>query len=345
MRYQEYAILESRGPEPGERRARFLGKATISLAAVLVLAACSPRFQLDVLGEEKIQEVMLVPSAAREKIVVIDVEGTISAVEDRGLFAREGDILSRVYYRLQKASADPLVKAVILRLDTPGGEVTASDILYNEVLRFREKTRKPVVALMMSVCASGGYYIASACDTIIAHPSTITGSIGVISIFPNVETLFDKVGVRMNVIKSGAMKDSGSPFRAMTEDEKKEFQAIIDEYYGDFLKAVASGRKGRLTVDELRPLADGRVYTAKQALGRRLIDEIGYFETARQKALSLASISDAGVVAYTYYPSTKTNIYASSLGGTGFLESKALENWLPLLKAGFYYLWLPDSSR
>jgi protease-4 len=321
-------------------------KTIVLIPIVLALAAaCSPRFQFDLLGQEKIQEVVLVPSAAREKIAVIDVEGTISAVADRGLFAREGDILSRVYYRLEKAAADPLVKAVILRFDTPGGEVTASDILYNEVLRFKEKSRRPVVGLMMSVCASGGYYIASACDTIIAHPSTITGSIGVISIFPNVETLFDKVGVRMNVIKSGAMKDSGSPFRTMTDEEKKTFQAIIDEYYEDFLKAVAAGRTGRLSAEALRPLADGRIYTARQALDHKLIDEIGYFETARQKALSLASLRDARVIAYTYYPSTKTNIYASTLADSGFLERKNLEDLIPLLKTGFYYLWLPESSR
>jgi protease-4 len=198
---------------------------------------------------------------------------------------------------------------------------------------------------MMSLAASGGYYIASACDSVIAHPSTLTGSIGVISIFPSVETLFDKIGVKMTIIKSGGMKDSGSPFRAMTEEEKKSFQGIIDEYYEDFLNAVLKGRKGRLTSDELRPIADGRVYTAKQALKLKLIDDIGYFDNALQKTLSLASLKSAKVVAYTYYPKSKTNIYAASLVEAPLLEKKSLENWLPQLRTGFYYLWLPEGQK
>ena len=320
-------------------------KSIILILAGLMLAACTTNFHLDFLGKENLEEVVLVTSAAKEKILVIDVEGMINSLAAQGSLSREGDVLSRVYYRLERAAADPLVKGVILRLETPGGEVTASDILYHEILRFKEKTGRPVVGLMMSLAASGGYYIASACDTVIAHPSTLTGSIGVISIFPSVETLFDKIGVKMTIIKSGGMKDSGSPFRAMTEEEKKSFQGIIDEYYEDFLNAVLKGRKGRLTSDELRPIADGRVYTAKQALKLKLIDDIGYFDNALQKTLSLASLKSAKVVAYTYYPKSKTNIYAASLVEAPLLEKKSLENWLPQLRTGFYYLWLPEGQK
>ena len=320
-------------------------KSIILILAGLMLAACTTNFHLDFLGKENLEEVVLVTSAAKEKILVIDVEGMINSLAAQGPLSREGDVLSRVYYRLERAAADPLVKGVILRLETPGGEVTASDILYHEILRFKEKTGRPVVGLMMSLAASGGYYIASACDSVIAHPSTLTGSIGVISIFPSVETLFDKIGVKMTIIKSGGMKDSGSPFRAMTEEEKKSFQGIIDEYYEDFLNAVLKGRKGRLTSDELRPIADGRVYTAKQALKLKLIDDIGYFDNALQKTLSLASLKSAKVVAYTYYPKSKTNIYAASLVEAPLLEKKNLENWLPQLRTGFYYLWLPEGHK
>jgi len=315
------------------------------IASVIVLAAaCSPQFHLDFLGKSEIEEVVLVPSAAKEKILVIDVEGTISSLTGTSALAREGDVLSQVYYRLERASADPWIKGIILRLETPGGEVTASDILYHEILKFKEKTRRPVVGLMMSVAASGGYYIASACDTIVAHPSTITGSIGVISIFPSVESLFDKVGIRMNIIKSGTMKDAGSPFRSMTEDEKKSFQAIIDEYYENFLTAVLRGRKNSISPEELRPIADGRVYTARQALGLKLIDAVGYFDTALEKALSLARLGSAKVVAYTYYPKAKTNIYAAGLKQTRLLET-SVDAWLPTLRSGFYYLWLPESQK
>lgn len=317
-------------------------KSVFLMLAGLALAACTTNFHLDFLGKDSLEEVVLVPSAAKEKILVIDVEGMISSLAGQGALAREGDVLSRVYYRLERAAADPLVKGIILRLETPGGEVTASDILYHEVLRFKERTRLPVVGLMMSVAASGGYYIASACDAVLAHPSTLTGSIGVISIFPSVETLFDKIGVKMTVIKSGGMKDSGSPFRTMTDEEKRSFQAIIDEYYEDFLSAVVKGRKGKLGAEELRPLADGRVYTAKQALKLKLIDEIGYFDEARKKVLALSALREAKVVAYTYYPKSKTNIYAASMADPVVLDKKGLESWLPQIKAGFYYLWLPD---
>jgi protease-4 len=200
-------------------------------ALAAALAACSPQIRLDLLGEDKLQEVVLRPSAARDKVLMIDIDGTISSALETGLLAREQSVVARVSERLERAAADPWVKAVILRLDTPGGEVTASDIIYNEILRFKERTGRPVIGLMMSVAASGGYYIASACDLIMAHPSTLTGSIGVISIFPNVESLMAKVGVKVNVIKSGPAKDSGSPFRDMTEEEKKVFQGVIDEYY------------------------------------------------------------------------------------------------------------------
>ena len=235
------------------------------------------------------------------------------------------------------------MKAVILRLDTPGGEVTASDIIYHEVLRFKERTGRPVVGLMMSVAASGGYYIASACDVIVAHPSSLTGSIGVISIFPSLESLMSKVGVKVNVIKSGPSKDSGSPFREMTEEDRKLFQVIIDEYYEGFLEVVARGRKGKVPAADLRTIADGRIYTAPQALKLGLIDAIGYFDDAFGKAKDLASLKSAKLVSYTYFPKSKSNIYAGRLGDFSPLDAKVLESMLAVLKAGFYYLWLPQT--
>jgi protease-4 len=307
------------------------------------LAACSPRISLDLLGEDKLREVVLLPGPARAKVLMIDIDGTISAALETGFLSREKSVVARVFERLERAAADPSVKAVLLRLDTPGGEVTASDIIYHEILRFKERTGRPVVGLMMSVAASGGYYIASACDLIIAHPSTLTGSIGVISVFPSVESLMAKVGVKVNVIKSGPAKDSGSPFRDMTEDEKKIFQGVIDEYYENFLAVVARGRKGKVPEADLRTIADGRVYTAPQALKLGLIDGIGYFEDAFGKARDMAGIESARLVAYTYFPKTKTNVYASRLGDFAPVDAKVLEALVGALKAGFYYLWLPQT--
>jgi protease IV len=319
-------------------------KKAVLLVPVLAaaLAGCSPRISLDLLGEDKLKEVVLMPSPARDKVVMIDIDGTISAALETGFLSREKSVVARVFERLERAAADPTVRAVILRLDTPGGEVTASDIIYHEILRFKERTGRPVIGLMMSVAASGGYYIASACDFIIAHPSTLTGSIGVISVFPSVEALMTKVGVKVAVIKSGPAKDSGSPFRDMTEDDRKLFQGIIDEYYEGFLAVVARGRKGKVKEADLRTIADGRVYTAPQALKLGLIDGLGYFEDAFGKARDLAGIERASLVAYTYFPKTKTNIYASQLGDFSPTDAKVLEAIAGALKTGFYYLWLPQ---
>jgi len=315
------------------------------ISIYLLLSGCAPHFHLDFLGEEQVQEVVLIKSPAKEKIIILDVTGLISTTLNPGLFEREGDILSRVYYRLEKASEDKNVKALILRLDTPGGEVTASDILYNEILKFKEKTSIPVVGLMMGLATSGGYYVASACDHVIAHPSTITGSIGVISIFPNLQELFTKIGIKVNVIKSGKMKDSGSAFRDLTEEEKKVFQSVIDEMYNKFLDVVYQKRKDSISFEKLKKIADGRIYTASQAHALKLIDEIGYFDSALRKALSLAMIKDAKVIAYTYYPKRKTNIYATKLEKPSLFEGNNFEDMLRSLKSGFYYLWLPQVSR
>jgi protease-4 len=314
------------------------------LLIITTLTGCSPNIHLDFLGQEKMAEVVLIPSPAKDKVLMIDVEGMISSVVNTSLFSREKNAVARVYERLARAAQDPLVKAVILRLDTPGGEVTASDMIHHEIMTFKEKTRKPVIGLMMGVAASGGYYIASACDYIMAHPTTLTGSIGVISIFPNFGDLMAKVGVKVNVIKSGEAKDSGGPFRDMTVEEKKLFQAIIDEYYEDFLGVVAANRKDKIAAGDLRTIADGRVYTAPQALKLKLIDEIGYFDDAYAKILSMAGLKSAKLVAYTYYPSSKTNVYAAQLGDFSPLDKKVVESYLAILKTGFYYLWLPQTQ-
>jgi protease-4 len=311
------------------------------LTGFLFLAAgCT--FRLDFLGEDKMHEVVLVKSPAREKVVVIDVEGMISAMAPGSVLSREGDVLSRVYSRLQRAGEDELVRGIILRLDTPGGDATSSDILYREVLKFKKRTGLPVVALMMSVAASGGYYVASACDSIIAHPSTITGSIGVISLFPDLEGLLSKVGVRVQVIKSGELKDAGSPFRDLSEQEQRLFQEIIDELYERFLEVVHEKRKDALSLEEIRKLADGRVYTAAQALKLKLIDEVGYFDEALARLLSLSRISAARVVAYTYYPRRQSNLYAAKMENPALFDQKSIADALPTLRSGFYYLWLPQ---
>lgn len=309
---------------------------------MFVLSACSPHFHLDLMGKEQIQEVVLIKSRVKEKILLLDISGIIVSSMKPGVFDKEGDILSQVYYRLKKAAEDNLVKGIILRLDTPGGEVTASDIIYHEIMNFKKRTGIPVLALMMGLTASGGYYIASACDLLIAHPSTLTGSIGVISLFPNLEGLFEKVGIQVHVIKSGELKDSGSVFRQMTPKERDVFQKIVDEYHQNFQDVVYENRKDHLSLEDLKKIADGRVMTASQALEAKLIDEIGYFDKALKIILDLSSLPEANVVSYTYFPKRKTNIYATSLKSEPLLESASFRDVVQSLKSGFYYLWHPQ---
>ncbi len=310
-----------------------------------VLTACSPHFHLDLMGASQIEEVELVKSHAKEKILLLDISGLISTSMNQGIFDREGDVLSQVYFRLKKAAEDKMVKGVILRLDTPGGEVTASDIIYHEIQNFKHRTGIPVLALMMGLTASGGYYIASACDYLMAHPSTLTGSIGVISLFPNLEGLFDKVGIQVQVIKSGKHKDSGSVFRQMTPEEQDIFQKIIDEYQENFQDVVYESRKEYLSREDLEKITDGRVLTASQALEAKLIDEIGYFDNALKTILDFASLPEAKVVSYTYFPKKKTNIYATNLKSENPLESVGFREVVQSLKSGFYYLWHPQLNE
>ena len=319
----------------------------VLIILLLVLSSCAPQVHLDFMGKAQIQEVVLLDSKAKEKILVIDLNGVISTKRNPGLLDRGGDLLSDISYRLQKASRDALIKGVILRIDTPGGESTASDIIYNEVLQFKEKTNVPVVALMMGVAASGGYYVSCACDSIIAHPTTVTGSIGVIAILPGFKGMLEKIGVKINVIKSGKMKDAGSPFKDLSQEEKDYMQDMVDLIFHRFLQVVHRSRKNFLSMEEIEKIADGRVYHARQALELKLIDEIGYFNDALKEVLSLAKIPAAKVTAYTYHPSRKTNVYANvdSQGNPFSVEISALRGLLPTLKTGFYYLWLPSESR
>ena len=163
-----------------------------------------------------------------------------------------------------------------MRINSPGGTITASDVLYHEILAFKQRKKVPVIAAIMDVGASGGYYAALAADTIVVNPTTITGSIGVVMVTLNAQGLMQKIGVAPLAIKSGPMKDAGSPFRGAHRPELAVFQGIIDDMYGRFVGLIVQSRK--MPEDRVRALADGRVYTAEQALKLGLVDRIGYLE-------------------------------------------------------------------
>jgi protease-4 len=181
------------------------------------------------------------------------------------------------------------VKSVVIRIDSPGGGVAASQEIYEAIKKFRSETNKRVVVSMGSVAASGGYYIACASDKIFANPGTITGSIGVIAEWYNYGDLLRWAKMQDVVIKSGSLKDSGSPTRPLTDEEKSYFQSLINVLYAQFVSAVASSRS--MKEEEVRKLADGRVYTGQEAKANRLVDEIGTFQDAIAAAAKMAGIS------------------------------------------------------
>jgi protease IV len=220
-----------------------------------------------------------------DRLAVIPVEGVI-----------DDELAKTVNRHLKQYGNDSRVKAIILRIDSPGGGVSASQEIYREVKRIKDEKKKKVFVSMASVAASGGYYIACPADKIFANPGTITGSIGVIAEWFNFKELADWAKVKPVVFKSGEFKDTGSPTRDLTDREKKYFQGMINELYRQFVGAVTEGRKGRggesgeLTEEQIKNLADGRIYTGEGAKKYGLIDEIGNYEDAVKDAAKQVGI-------------------------------------------------------
>ncbi|HLG28939.1 MAG TPA: signal peptide peptidase SppA, partial [Candidatus Brocadiales bacterium] len=191
---------------------------------------------------------------------------------------------------------DDKLVAILLEIDSPGGGITASDTIYNHILKFKEKTKKKVVVYMKDVAASGAYYISMSADKIVAHPTTITGSIGVIMPLINIADLIERYGVKDKSITSGSIKDIGSPTKPMSEEEETVLKTIIDEMYMRFVTIISENRG--MPVEEIKKLADGRIYTGKQALDNGLVDQLGYMEDAVNITKELAGVTEAQIVKY-----------------------------------------------
>jgi protease-4 len=280
----------------------------------------------------------------RNKVAIIDVDGLIMNARSSGLLSDGDNPVSLFREKLDAAANDKHVKAVVLRINSPGGAVTASDIMYQELIKFRKDTNKPVVACMMDVAASGAYYLAMASDRVYAHPTTITGSIGVIMSLYNASGLLTKIGVSSDPIKSGPNKDLGSPARPMTKEERAILQGMVDSFYGQFVQIVAKGRA--LPEDQVRKLADGRIYNGAEAKKLHLVDEVGYLEDAIQAAMDMAGVQDARVVAFDRGEGFRGSIYA----GMPTIPSKInvkldLPGFNSPTGATFMYLWEPGLTQ
>lgn len=289
---------------------------------ILLLAGCVT-VKVSLFEEPRPLKEKVISGTGRDKILLVDISGIIVEGPHRGFLSLKGLTRpDRIKEELEKAAKDKHIKAVVLRINSPGGTVSGADVVLHELLAFKAEQNLPVVACLTGLATSGGYYVAQAADTIVAYPTCITGSIGVLSMKLNLKGLMDKVGVDGEIVKSGRWKDFWSPFRPATPEEKRMMQEIIDDFYRGFVEVVAKGRK--LKLEEVRRVADGRIFTASQAKDLGLVDQLGYLDDALEMAKKAAGLEEARVVMYHRPDSYRPTIYSQLpeldlLGGPQFL--------------------------
>jgi protease IV len=319
---------------------------------VLVVTGCGPvHFAVGVSpGDQALRSTVVSRDGhwSSDRVAVIDVTGMIFNAPRPGLIQRGENPVGELHEKLQAAAGDRRVKAVVLRLNTPGGGVTASDMMYRDIQQFREQTGKPVVALMMDVAASGGYYVACATDRIVTYPTSVVGSIGVIVQTISVKPALSKLGVQAEALTSGKNKDAGSPLSTLTDDHRRVLQGLVDDFYARFVNVVRQARPG-IPEDQFDDLTDGRVLGGEQAAAAGLADEVGDLRDAHALAVELAGLDHADMVVYhrrleyvgspyamgPNAPTTATQINLMQLNLTGSLPGLDMP-------VGVYYLWRPD---
>lgn len=288
----------------------------VTCFALSITVGCTPSgsFKISTVPSDRSYEEKIIRHAGAwesDRIALIDISGVLMNSRANGLFSEGEHPVASTVEKLKKAAKDDRVKAVVLRINSPGGSVTASDTLYYEIAKFRKETKKPVIAFFQDVAASGAYFLACATDEIIAQRSTVTGSIGVIMQMVDLSGTLHRIGVRTDAITSGAHKDAGSPFREMRPEERAVFQAMVNDFYQQFVNAVDAGRP-KLSRSDVLTLADGRVYTAQQALDAGLVDRIAMLDDAVRIARERAGIEKAHLVRYNRPMDWAPNIYAQS---------------------------------
>ena len=311
------------------------------LFIIMLVGCAAPRITLFSDASDPLREVTL-DGTSDDKILVIPINGVITDSSKSKIMRTMPSVVQEVVSHLRLAEKDNGVKAVLFKIDTPGGTTTASDILYHEIVAFKQRTGKKVVVCMMNLATSGGYYVSLPADVIMAHPTTVTGSIGVILMRPQVSGLMEKIGVDVRVNKSGENKDMGSPFRTITPVEENMLQDLADKLGRRFVDLVKQHRQ--LDDQRLATVADARVFLADAAVAVGLVDKIGYLQDAVAEARELAALdADARVVIYrrTDYPND--NLYNTLTSGAQ-ANPRPMVDMGPIgdllsLDAGFYYLW------
>jgi len=327
-------------------------KLFVLLAMGMLAGGCHPRITL--LGDtaaDPLKEYVLEGRRAglgsgpgSGKVLVIPIRGFIGLGAHQGLLRSRPGVVQEVTAMLRKARKDTSVKAVVLAIDSPGGAVADTDMLYRELMDFKAASGAKIVAQAMTVTASGGYYLALSADDIAATPASVVGSVGTVFISPKVAGLMGKIGVEAEVTKSGALKDMGSPFRPSTEEERRLAQEMIDQMNAMFQGLLARTRT--LDAARLAEVARAGVYTGQGALDMGLVDRLGYLPDALARARELAGLpKDAAVVVYRrskYHDDTYYNSASGEWGGDSpRMLDLGLDNLGLGMRAGFYFLWPP----
>ncbi|MDX2447945.1 MAG: signal peptide peptidase SppA [Desulfobacterales bacterium] len=321
-----------------------IGFSVLLLAGIIFIGGCAaPQIKLFSDASDPLKESIL-QGTEKGKVLVVSLRGVISTRPKEGTFRTMPSMVQEVVSQLRMAEKDKEIKCLLLKVDSPGGTATASDILYNEILAFKKRTKAKIVVSMMDIAASGGYYVSLPADIIFAHPTTITGSIGVIFMRPNVTGFVDKIGFTMDVNKSGKNKDMGSPFRRPTAEETQILQDLTDGLADQFLKLVAKHRG--LEETTLSMVTTARVYLPTEAKALKLIDRIGYLDEAIAEAIKISGLPEkAKVVAYRRSMFPNDNLY-NPLTTSSNIQAKPLldlgiQNAATHLSPGFYYVWAP----
>ena len=311
-----------------------LGLVGLAVAGVILLLVASGPTVPAIYQEE------YVAGDGSQTIAVVPVEGTIAPAVNTVGGVQPTTTPEGLADALRQAGQDTSVVAVVLEINSPGGGVTASDEMHQSILDFKENTGKPVVVSMGDTAASGGYYIATAADHIVANETTLTGSLGVIIPLNNYAEAANKYGIKQVVIKSGKYKDMGSAFREMTPDEREIYQSIVNQDYSEFVDVISEGRE--IPEERVREIADGRIYSGIQARGLGLVDSFGNLDEASATAGRLAGAKDTTVIRYVQEPTLTETILArlapEEPQAQQLIEAAGLD-----LEPKPYYLYLPGA--
>lgn len=318
-------------------------KLLLMMAAISLLSGCATIKLGPSYGEPLKEQMIKEVSGAEGKVLVININGTISDQPKDDFFAKGPSLLDKVMMQLAKAEKDKDIKTILLKINSPGGGATASDILYHEISAMKKRTGKKVFVQMMDVAASGGYYIAMSADHIQAHPITLTGSVGVIMIMPEITGLTEKLGVEVHTFKSGSHKDTGSPFRKFNDKDKTQIQTMVGQVAERFYKVVTDNRE--LTPEVMKEVKTARVFTGELAKEKGLVDSLGYLSDATGKACKLGGADKCNVVTYRFNENANANLYSPNMASPenapdfSLIQSQMLETSMNL-KPGTYYLYL-----